>query len=204
MDSPAASFTIAVVADTHVPDRVNDLHPGLIPALKAARIDQIFHAGDVCVNRVLDELSLVAPVSVVRGNRDIMLKPLPPMSLSMDVKGVHLLLSHGHGSFITYWLDKAQHVAEGGYRFERYWRRLLKKWPDAKAFIYGHTHYPENCWIDEHLFFNPGSASFGIKRLNHPPSFGLLRIFPDRRIEAEICPLTGWRADQGRWMRHNR
>jgi putative phosphoesterase len=201
MDSRAASFTIAIVADTHVPDRVNELHPGLMPALKAARIDHIFHAGDACVNRVLDELSQVAPVSVVRGNRDFLLKPLPPMSLTMNISGVNLVLSHGHGSFITYWLDKAQHVVEGGYRFERYWRRLLKKWPDANAFIYGHTHYPENCWIDRRLFLNPGSASFGIKRLNHPPSFGLLHIHPDRRLEAEICPLTGWHVDQGRWMR---
>ena len=114
--------TIGVVADTHVPDRVSALHPGLIDGLHAARVDQIFHLGDVCVNRVLDELGQVAPVSAVRGNRDWLLSPPPPWTCTLTFHGVRVLLAHGQGGFFTYWFDKVLYVLVG-YRFERYRRR---------------------------------------------------------------------------------
>ena len=61
---------LGVVADTHIPDRVRSLHPDLLPGLKAANAEVILHAGDICSPVVLAELSQVAPVVAVRGNRD--------------------------------------------------------------------------------------------------------------------------------------
>ncbi len=193
-------LTIGVVADTHVPDRINALHPALLASLKAAGVERILHAGDACTNRVPAELAQVAPVSLVRGNRDWTMTPLPPDSLSLDLFGNRLVLAHGHGSFFTYWYDKFQYIRHG-YVFERYQRRLLRGWPQANVFVFGHTHHAEIRWIDGRLYFNPGSASFGLASIQAPMSFGLLRAYPDGRIEAEICPLDGWRPVQGRWMR---
>ncbi|HMN58753.1 MAG TPA: metallophosphoesterase family protein [Anaerolinea sp.] len=174
-ERPFTALTIGVVADTHVPDRVNALHPALLDGLRAARVERIFHLGDVCVNRVLDELGQVAPVSVVRGNRDWLLKPPPPWTQPLTLNGVKLLLAHGQGDFFTYWFDKVLYVLVG-YRFERYRRRLLHSSPDSQVFLFGHTHYPVNRIVDGRLYFNPGSASASFKSGKYLPSYGVLRF----------------------------
>jgi putative phosphoesterase len=54
---------IAVISDTH----------GILPQCvldACADADHIIHAGDVGAREVLDRLARLAPVSVVRGNRD--------------------------------------------------------------------------------------------------------------------------------------
>jgi predicted phosphodiesterase len=71
------SIVIGVVADTHVPDRVNALHPDLLQELATREVDYIFHAGDCSTSCVLDELRAIAPVFAVAGNRDWFLPTLP-------------------------------------------------------------------------------------------------------------------------------
>ncbi len=195
--------TIAVVADTHVPDRVNGLHPGLIAGLQALQVEHILHMGDVCVNRVLDELSQVAPVSAVRGNRDWLLSPPPPWTRSLTFQGVRVYQAHGQGGFFTYWLDKVLYVLLG-YEFERYARRLMRSSPDAQVYLFGHTHQPVNRVIDGNLFFNPGSACSNFANNNPKPSFGVLRFTPDGQVQGEIYPLVGWSLRRGRWERDER
>src|SRR5436305_14870950 len=61
MDKPSKIF---VLADTH-----NRL-PEIISTL-ARDADEIWHLGDVCAERILDELRAIGPpATVVRGNRD--------------------------------------------------------------------------------------------------------------------------------------
>ncbi len=191
---------VGVVADTHVPDRVNELHPGLLPALRDAQVTHILHAGDACVNRILEELATVAPVTVVRGNRDWMLRPLPPWNVRLELGGVKIALAHGQGSFTSYWLDKFLYVLQG-YRFERYRRLVAGSWPAAQVIVFGHTHRAEQRMESGRLFFNPGSASFGFHQGNLRPSFGVLHIGPQQAVSAEILPLEGWRVAQGRWVK---
>ena len=49
-------ITLGVVADTHVPDRMQALPAAALEALQG--VDAILHAGDVCVRPVLDTLAL--------------------------------------------------------------------------------------------------------------------------------------------------
>ena len=56
-------ITIAVLSDTH-----GLLHPEIPSAIKD--VDHIIHAGDLGKMEILDELSDIAPTSIVRGNVD--------------------------------------------------------------------------------------------------------------------------------------
>jgi putative phosphoesterase len=192
--------TVGVVADTHVPDRVSDLHPGLLPSLRECGVSRIFHAGDVCIRRVLEALESVAPVVAVRGNRDWFFKPpLPPM-LKTEIAGSPVALMHGHGNLFTYWQVRFQYI-QYGYQFKDYQRLLLGFAPDARVIVFGHTHHVENTWVNGTLMFNPGSASFGFRGLNTHPSFGLLRFYANGKIEGEIRLLPGWRLERGNWVK---
>lgn len=196
----APLVTVGVVADTHVPDRVSDLHPGLLPALQDCGVSHIFHAGDVCIRRVLDALGRVAPVSAVRGNRDWFFNPPLPAMIQTKLAGVPVALMHGHGNFFTYWLVRFNYL-QNGYQFKDYQRLLLRFAPDARVIIFGHTHRIENSWVNGTLMFNPGSASFGHRGSSPHPSFGLLRFFADGKVEGEIRLLPGWRLEKGSWVK---
>ncbi len=199
MDLASAPLaTLGVVTDTHIPDRVNNLHPALIPGLRAAGVERILHAGDISIRRVLDELAEVAPVSAVQGNRDWLYRLDLPTSVQIEVAGVTVGLTHGHGTWFNYWWDKFKYVALG-YHFERYRRVLQRCCPEAKIIVYGHTHQAENRREGGVLYFNPGSASFSFRPEDATPAYGLLRFYPGGRVEAEILPLTGAKVINGYW-----
>ena len=191
------TITIAVVSDSHVPDRVNSLHPSLIRGLIDLHPDYIFHAGDVSKRPVLDRLKEIAPVFTVRGNRDFLLAGQLPMQQVFLVNGIKVLLTHGHQNFLTYWLDKAANFIQH-YQLDRYVIRLQKICPTARVFIFGHTHHAENTWKEKRLFFNPGSCSAG-----EPPdfsiSYGVVKFHPDGRMESQLFPLTGAKASFRKW-----
>ncbi len=75
-------LTAGIVADTHVPDRVYEIHPGILPFFQSQGVTQILHCGDICSASVLEELSQYAPVTAVRGNRDLTL--LAPATVHPD------------------------------------------------------------------------------------------------------------------------
>lgn len=200
------SVTIGVVADTHIPDRVNCLHPKLLDELREKKVGYIFHTGDLSQRKVLEELQTVAPVFAVRGNRDFFLRQELPMFRLFCVNGVRILLTHGHLSPVVYWSDKVANALHG-YELGRYVRRLTVVDPQAQIYIFGHTHQAENTQVNGKLFFNPGGSSVG-----SPPdfqiSFGILRIDPDGMVGRAIVPLTGAMVKFGRWengdSRHHR
>lgn len=190
-------FTAGVIADTHIPDRVNELHPQVLPILRAAGVGHILHAGDVSVPRALEALRQAAPVSAVRGNRDVFMDGLP-MRQTLELGGVRVLLMHGHGGLGLYLWDKWQFLLFG-YQRERYLRRMDGLRGPEQVVIFGHTHFPEALWRGGRLIFNPGSASFGYNR-GDSPTLGLLRIYTGGRVHAEIIPLTGCRIEKRRWV----
>jgi putative phosphoesterase len=188
-----------VVADTHVPDRANDLHPRLIPALQAAGVDCILHAGDVSSPTVLATLARIAPVEMACGNRDWPFFLKEKWVNQLELGGVRVALMHGHGSWLNYIFDKGLYMFQG-YRFERYKPLLKRAGKGAKVIVFGHTHYPEILWDDGQLLFNPGSAGFGSK-LAHNPSWGILEIFPDGKVTGKIFALEGYQLVKGQWIR---
>ena len=189
---------VAVVADSHIPDRVDNLHPSLLNELVECEVTLILHAGDISVKWVTTQLEQIAPVKAVTGNRDILLSNELPNVQRLDVFGSTLVLTHGHLNPATYWMDKFQYVTRG-YSFERYQKRFKRAFPEARVVVFGHTHHAENCWLNGQLFFNPGSVSHG-DYLDRTPSYGLLKFFKDGRIEAEVIPLMGAEIRAKRWV----
>ncbi len=190
-------FTIGVVGDTHIPDRVRSLHPLLIPMLKAAGVQHILHTGDISTRAVLDELVQVAPVTAVRGNRDLLTGRLK-MVEEIELGGARIALMHGHGGWLQYLKDKYKYI-RFGYRLERYLRILHQNGASAHVIVFGHTHFPEQIQQEGQLLFNPGSASFGF-RSGMLPTYGLLRVAPGPKVTAEIVRLEGWQIQKRRWV----
>ncbi len=178
-------LVIGVVADTHIPDRRERLHPHLLPMLKAARVALILHAGDISTPAVLEELGQVAPVNAVKGNRDFI--PNLPLFQKMNLAGVPLVLTHGHGGLAGYIYTKIEYLRKG-YTFEHYHKRLRSRFPGARVIVFGHTHHTENQVVDGCLFFNPGAAYACTENDNHPRA-GLLMIYPDQRVIGKVIDL---------------
>ena len=199
---PTATTTsciIGVVADTHIPDRARDLHPSLLPALREAGVSHILHAGDICARRVLDSLASVAPVTAVRGNRDIFIPELL-MVEQQDFCGVRIAVTHGHGGLVSYFLDKGKHLLYG-YKVDHYIKDLLIAAPHANVIVFGHTHHPIALKVEDKLLFNPGSATSGPWE-RRGPSFGLISVAPDGAVQTRVVPLTGYVLRRGWWVEH--
>lgn len=189
---------VGVVSDTHIPDRVRSLHPDLLPGLRSAGVELLIHAGDICAPSVLTELSGVAPVAAVRGNRDWAFAGSLPWVRTLKIGNMRIAVHHGMGSFWHYWFDKLLY-ASVGYQFERYKRVLQKLAPDVDVYIFGHTHHGENRTDDGVLYFNPGSSS-----LTPPtwpaPSFGILRFDDSGGVHAEIVKMRRLQVINRNWV----
>jgi putative phosphoesterase len=141
-----------VIADTH-----GALHPQIPEVFEG--VAEIFHAGDVGSERVLDELAAVAPVVAVQGNMDgsPALARLPERRI-LEREGRRIVLLHGH-------LVRAARPA-----------LLLEATRDARPdlVIFGHTHEPFEGELHGVVFFNPGAA--GRPRFRAKPTVGFLEI----------------------------
>jgi putative phosphoesterase len=194
---PAPLITVGVISDTHIPDRVDRINPEILAGLHSAGVSRIFHAGDISMLAVLDELGSIAPVDAVRGNRDLVIGKNLPMVKVVDLAGVRIAIMHGHGGWKNYLIDKFVYY-QHGYILDRYLPVLLNTVPDAEVVIFGHTHYPENVRFAARMVFNPGSASSSISRKLYP-SYGLLRFFPGGKVEGEIIPVKKYRIIKRKW-----
>jgi hypothetical protein len=179
--------TLGIIADTHIPDRAQCLHPGALECFQRSGVHVILHAGDVSVPRVLAELEIIAPVYAVRGNRDwVYLRHLPWVH-KLNIEGVLIGLIHGHGDLAHYLTDKAHYLLYG-LQEQRYIARVLSVLTSVRVIVFGHLHIPVNRWVDGRLVFNPGSACCPDKK-GVAPSVGLLHIHAGGQVEGEIIPL---------------
>jgi putative phosphoesterase len=180
-------LTLGVISDTHVPDRSSRLNPAALEVFRRQGVAHILHAGDISVPRVLAELGEVAPVTAVRGNRDWLLRRELPIARVLEVAGVRIGLTHGHGGWSRYLLDKAQYVIVG-YRVGRYLRQLETLFPQAQLVVFGHTHRPVYLQENGKAYFNPGPAGVPREPDHTPSSVGLIHI-DHGSFTAEIVPL---------------
>lgn len=148
---------IGVVADTHCPEFMERLPERLFEVLSG--VDLIIHAGDVGGEETIAELRRIAPVEAVRGDHDPGLLSLP-LTREVEVDGRLIVVVHGNRSG---WLEEPQTflwtVSLGYYRpHSRLPQVLRRRFPQADAIVFGHTHRP--C-IDAGrgpLVFNPGGV----------------------------------------------
>jgi putative phosphoesterase len=132
---------LAIISDTHLPRGGRALPRACVERLRAA--DAILHAGDLIELSVLAELeALGPPVHAVRGNVDSSeLQARLPLTRIVEAAGARIAMIHDAGP------------AQG--RFER----LRRRFPDADAVIFGHSHLPLHEERDAFAIFNPGSPT---------------------------------------------
>jgi hypothetical protein len=135
---------LAVVSDSHVPDRADE-----IPETFRERIadaDRVVHAGDFTSAETVDEFETLADgeLTAVFGNMDPQTLDLPAVT-TLDVEGVTFVVAHGTGSHH----DQAERVAD-----------IVREEADDDAVgIVGHTHEAEDVTHEGVRLLNPGSVT---------------------------------------------
>ena len=130
---------IGVISDTH-----GLLRPQALAQLEGC--DHIIHGGDIGNQGILDQLSAIAPLTVVRGNNDRgPWASAIPQTARLDLGEVSFYALHDIA-------DLAIDPAGVGIR----------------VVVAGHSHRPKSEWRDGILYLNPGSA--GPRRFKLPVS----------------------------------
>jgi uncharacterized protein len=158
---------VAVISDTHLPRGDRRLPVACVERLRAA--DLVLHAGDLVAATVLDELERLAPsVAAVHGNVDAEeVRRRLPAERVVDVAGARIAMVHDAGP------------AQGRLA------RLRRRFPDADAVVFGHSHIPLHETDDATGFqiFNPGSPTDRRRQPRH--TMGLARV-RDGRVSFEL------------------
>ena len=159
---------LAVISDTHLPRGARALPAACVEQLRGA--DAILHAGDFMELSVLEGLErLGPPVHAVRGNVDSsQLQALLPLTRIVSVAGARIAMVH-----------------DGGPRDGRL-ARLRRRFPDADAVVFGHSHIPLHEERDGFAIFNPGSPTERRRSPRH--TMGIATV-TDGRVVFELLEL---------------
>jgi putative phosphoesterase len=161
---------IAIISDTHLPKGRRRLPDGCLERLRAA--DLIVHGGDLSTMAVLEEVRAIGPpVLAVHGNvDDAAVRSVLPETARVERSGAVLAVIHDAGP------------ARG--RLER----LRRRFPDADAVIFGHSHIPlhERSPDGRFQIFNPGSPTERRRQPRH--TMGIARA-GEGRLAFELIAL---------------
>ena len=132
---------LAIISDTHLPRGTRALPAACVEELE--RADAILHAGDLMEVSVLAMLEQIGPpVHAVRGNVDsAQLQARLPLTRTVDAAGARIAMIHDAGP------------AAG--RLDR----MRRRFPDADAVVFGHSHIPLHEERAGFQIFNPGSPT---------------------------------------------
>lgn len=149
---------VGLISDTH-----GLLRPQALQALQGC--DLLIHAGDIGKAPVLEALSAIAPLTVVRGNNDLddAWASAVPYSAVLQAGHVSIYVTHIPA-------DVPTPLPEG-----------------IQVVVVGHTHKPLIQQRGDVLFINPGSA--GPRRFKLPVSVALLHI-DEQGMRAEVIELA--------------
>ena len=166
---------VGVVADTHCPEFLDHLPDRIFEVLEGVNL--VLHAGDINSEEALAALGRLAPVEAVRGDHDGSLGNLPA-SREVTVEGKRIVIVHGQRSR---WLEEPNTLLwtlSLGYFRPHHGlpRALRRRFANADAIVYGHTHRARAETIDGALLFNPGglhqwSPAAARKRLTQNPGW---------------------------------
>ncbi len=159
---------IAVISDTHMPRGPRRLPGDCVRRLAAA--DLILHAGDVMTASTLAELELFGPTLLaVQGNVDDEdLRRELPIERTLEAEGARIAMLHDAGP------------AKGRLP------RMRRRFPDADAVVFGHSHIPLHEEADGFQIFNPGSPTE--RRRSPAHTMGQARV-RDGRLRFEVIAL---------------
>ena len=154
---------IAVLADTHMPKGGRVLPERCARLLREA--EATLHAGDFFALETLREIEALCPgpIHAVHGNVDEAgLRELLPETVEVDLGGARVAMIHDAGP------------AKGRVG------RMRRRFPDADAVVFGHSHLPLHEEEDGFQIFNPGSPTERRRAPRH--SMGLLRVESGRPV----------------------
>ena len=156
---------LGIVSDTHLPRGNRALPDDCLERLAAA--DAILHAGDLIELAVLELLqSLGPPVHAIRGNVDsAQLQARLPLVRTVEAGGARIAMIHDAGP------------ADGRLA------RMRRRFPEADAVVFGHSHLPLHEERDGFAIFNPGSPT---ERRRAPHHTMGLATAEDGRVRFEL------------------
>ena len=151
---------LALISDTHLPRGRRRLPEDCVGRLEQA--DLILHAGDILSASTLAELELIGPpVVAVQGNQDdAELRRQLPIERTVQAQDARIGMVHDAG-------------AKDGRL-----RRLRRRFPDAQAVVFGHSHIPLHEQDEGFQIFNPGSPTD--RRRAPSYTMGLAHVSADR------------------------
>ncbi|HKE81469.1 MAG TPA: metallophosphoesterase family protein [Solirubrobacteraceae bacterium] len=162
---------IAIISDTHLPRGDRALPPACVERLRAA--DLIIHAGDFVAASVLDDLhALGPPVEAVHGNiDDAGLRQRLPSARLVRAGRARIAVTHDGGP------------ADGRLQ------RLRRRFTEADAVVFGHSHIPlhERDPATGFQIFNPGSPTDRRRSPTH--TMGLAEVGEDGAVTFELIDL---------------
>jgi len=175
---------IGLISDTHIPEACDHSPPLVFEVFRG--VDLVMHAGDVYVNRVLDELAKIAPVVAALGNGDEGLDG-HKFRLAPDerVKIAHLLEVEGVRIGLAHALPTPDETSE------RVFHNAMQTHfgGPVDVLVMGHSHLEGVTRFGNTLVVNPGSATLPRNLVNVPGTVAILEIAPGGRVSAEIITL---------------
>jgi putative phosphoesterase len=159
---------VAVISDTHMPRGHRRLPDACVERLRTA--DAILHAGDFMELEVLEAIqALGPPVHAVRGNVDSsQLITRLPLMRTVELEAARIGMVHDAGP------------AQGRLA------RMRRRFPDAHAVVFGHSHIPLHEAGGGFQIFNPGSPTERRRSPQH--TMGIATIAGDR-VSFELLTL---------------
>jgi len=176
---------IGLISDTHIPEACDRLPAGVFEAFRG--VDLVMHAGDVYVNRVLDELAEIAPVIAAIGNGDegldghrFKLEPDERVKIAhlLEIEGVRIGLAHA--------LPTPDETSE------RVFQNAMQAHfgGPVDVLVMGHSHLEGVVRFGETLVVNPGSATLPRNLVDVPGTVAILEITQSGGISAELITLS--------------
>jgi uncharacterized protein len=175
---------IGLISDTHIPEACEQLPSRIFQVFRG--VDLVMHAGDVYVNRVLDELAEIAPVIAALGNGDegldghqFKLAPDPRVRLAhmVQIESLRVGLAHALPTPDETSDDvfmNAMHSHFGG---------------PVDVLVLGHSHLEGVARYGRTLVVNPGSATLPRNLVGVPGTVGILEVAPGGHLSVEIIKL---------------
>jgi uncharacterized protein len=176
---------IGLISDTHIPEACEHLPPRVFEVLDG--VDLVMHAGDVYVNRVLDELGAIAPVLAALGNGD---EGLDGHRYRLDtdderVREAHVFEIEGVRIGLVHAIPTPDETSEEVFR-----RAIERNFGGpVDVIVQGHSHVEGVVRYGETLVVNPGSATLPRNLVDVPGTVAILEIKQGGEVSAEIISL---------------
>lgn len=174
---------IGIISDTHIPEACEHVPPAVFDVFRG--IDLVMHAGDVYVNRVLDELSRIAPVIAALGNGD---EGLDGHKFKLDiderVREAHMVEIEGIRVGLVHAIPTPDETSE-----EVFLNAMHRHFGGrVDVIVQGHSHIEGVVRFGQTLVVNPGSATLPRNLVGVPGTVAILEI-ASGQVSADIIKL---------------